>query len=107
MKDIYPLQSLLQQVSAINRKYEDITAVTGERFNLFSIMGMETSEDWTHSSIITDLLNSNGSHGQSNKFSKIFIDYINQNVLQKGEGREPLALFDKCKAKAKKKNRNN
>lgn len=102
MKDTYPLQSLLQQVSAINRKYEDITAVTGERFNLFSIMGMETSEDWTHSSIITDLLNSNGSHGQGNKFSKIFIDYINQNVLQKGEGREPLTLFDKCKAKAKK-----
>lgn len=102
MKDAYPLQSLLQQVSAINSKYEDITAITGEGFNLFSIMHMETSEDWTHSAIITELLNSNGSHGQGNKFIKLFIDYINQTVLQKRDKLEQLALFDKCQAKAKK-----
>jgi hypothetical protein len=102
MKDTYSLQSLLQQVSVINRKYEDITAVTGERFNLFSIMHMETSEDWTHSTIITELLRSDGSHGQGNKFIKIFIDYVNQMVLQKGDGQERLALFDQYQAKAKK-----
>ena len=84
MKDTYPLQNLLQQVSGINRKYEDLTAVTGERFNLFSIMRMERNEDWTHSSIITELLNIAGSHGQGNKFIKLFIDYINQNVFKKG-----------------------
>jgi hypothetical protein len=102
MKDTYPLQSLLQQVSAINRKYEDITVVTGERFNLFSIMHMETSEDWTHSAIITELLSSNGSHGQGNKFIKIFIDYINQMVLHNGNGHETLAPFDQYQAKSKK-----
>lgn len=102
MKDTYPLQSLLQQVSAINSKYEDITAITGEDFNLFSIMHMETSEDWTHSAVITELLNSNGSHGQGNKFIKLFIDYINQNVFKKGEEQNHLEPFELCKARSKK-----
>jgi hypothetical protein len=102
MNSTNQLQNLLQQVSIINRKYQEITAITGEHFNLFSIMRMETSEDWTHSAIITELLSSNGSHGQGNKFIKIFIDYVNQHILQKDEEKDPITLFNQCLVKLKK-----
>jgi hypothetical protein len=102
MKDTYPLQNLLQQITVIKRKYKEITSITGEDFNLFSIMRMETSEDRTHSAFITELLSSRGSHGQGNKFMKIFIDTVNQSLLNMEGGNELIAEFDQYKAKLKK-----
>jgi len=52
MKDTYALSGLLQQVSLIRKQYDDLALATGESFNLFSIMHMESSEDWTHSAMI-------------------------------------------------------
>ncbi len=103
MDDTYHLQSLLQQISVIEGKYKEITAIKGEHFNLFSIMRMEANEDWTHSALISELLSSNGSHGQGNKFITIFIDYVNQNVLKKDAEQEFLAPFNQCVVKLKKK----
>ncbi|HMH20782.1 MAG TPA: PD-(D/E)XK nuclease family protein [Puia sp.] len=102
MIDTYPLQNLLQQVTVIQKKYKEIASITGEDFNLFSIMRMETNEDWTHSAFITELLNSSGSHGQGNKFIKIFIDYVNEHLLHIEDGQESIAEFEQRTAKFKK-----
>lgn len=48
----------------------------GEEFNIFSVMGMETSEVNTHSAIVASLLDPNGSHGCGDTFLKIFISII-------------------------------
>ncbi|OBW42936.1 hypothetical protein AB670_00687 [Chryseobacterium sp. MOF25P] len=67
---------ILQSISLISKKYNDIARITGENFNLFSIMKMETDERYTHSAIIGELLNPKGSHGQGSIFLELFFDGI-------------------------------
>lgn len=76
MEDLNRMQHLLNNVSIISKKYEDIAKITGENFNIFSIMGMETDERYTHSAIIGELLNPKGSHGQGSVFLKLFFKEI-------------------------------
>lgn len=68
------VELLLRQVSAINKKYEDIAEVTGERFNIFKILKVESNEVRMHSALLAEFLNPNGSHGQKGTFLKAFID---------------------------------
>ncbi|WPO92890.1 PD-(D/E)XK nuclease family protein [Chryseobacterium sp. HR92] len=70
------IKHLLTNISIISKKYNDIAQVTGENFNLFSIMRMETNERYTHSAIIGELLNIKGTHGQGNIFLKLFFNEI-------------------------------
>jgi len=67
------IDNLLQHITAINKKYENIEAITGEKFNVFKILKMETNEVKTHSAMIAELLNPRGSHGQKDVFLKAFI----------------------------------
>ncbi|MBK9793163.1 MAG: PD-(D/E)XK nuclease family protein [Sphingobacteriales bacterium] len=41
---------------------------------------MEKNEVYTHSAIISELLNPNGNHGQGDQFLKLFIDIINSKI---------------------------
>lgn len=66
------IKNLLQKVSAISKKYEDIAKITGENFNIFKVMDMQSNEVNLHSSFIAELLNPEGSHGQGNAFLKLF-----------------------------------
>lgn len=76
MEDINKLQHLLNTVSVISKKYEDIAKITGEKFNIFSVMNMESNERYTHSAVIGELLNPKGSHGQGNIYLKLFFSQI-------------------------------
>jgi PD-(D/E)XK nuclease superfamily len=68
--------TLLQKITAIQIKYDEIAKITGENFNIFSIMNMESNEVSTHSAIIGELLNPNGSHGQGSIFLNLFVEEI-------------------------------
>ena len=70
------IQNLLNQVNLISKHYDRISSLTGEKFNIFSIMSMEKNEVYTHSAIITELLNPYGNHGQTDVFLKEFITII-------------------------------
>lgn len=70
------IQQLLKDVSKISKKYESSARITGENFNIFSIMQMETNEVYTHSAFIAELLNPKGSHGQGSIFLKLFFEEI-------------------------------
>lgn len=70
------LNNLLQNVAIIQKKYDENAKITGENFNIFSVMSMEYDEVYTHSAIIGELLNPNGSHGQGDIFLKIFVEEI-------------------------------
>jgi hypothetical protein len=72
------LQTLLDKVSTITKKYDELAKSTGEKYNIFSIMSMEWNEVYTHSAIIGDLLNPQGSHGQGKVFLKSFLEIINK-----------------------------
>jgi len=68
---------LLDQVRIITESYEREREISGENFNIFSILKMETKEDSTHSKFIAELLNPNGKHGQNDIFLKLFIETVN------------------------------
>ena len=63
-KELKDVQNLLTQVSVISEKYDAIAELTGENFNIFKILKMETKEVKTHSAFLAELLNPKGSNGQ-------------------------------------------
>jgi hypothetical protein len=64
---------LLQQVTTITKKYDELATITGERYNVFGILGISTDEVRMHSAFIANLLDSNGSHGCGSILLKLFI----------------------------------
>lgn len=74
MTDINDIKNLLNQVRTINTHYNKINELSGENFNVFKILKLETSEVRMHSSLIAELLNPNGSHGQKDIFLRLFAD---------------------------------
>lgn len=76
MENTHKLQHLLNNVAIISKKYDDIARITGENFNIFSVMSMESNERYTHSAIIGELLNPKGSHNQGTVFLKLFFQEI-------------------------------
>jgi len=62
--EISPVLSLLNQVSSIVTQYDKIARITGENFNVFNVLKLSTSEVRTHSALLAELLNPEGSHGQ-------------------------------------------
>ncbi|QTE36817.1 PD-(D/E)XK nuclease family protein [Mucilaginibacter gossypii] len=67
-------KNLLNQVEAIATRYKKIDELTGESFNVFRILKLESSEVRMHSAFIAELLNPKGSHGQKDTFLKLFIN---------------------------------
>jgi hypothetical protein len=75
--------SLLDQISMINVRYKRINELTGENFNVFRILKLESHEVRMHSAFLAELLNPNGSHGQRDSFLKLFVEMFcyKQNAL--------------------------
>ena len=70
------INNLLNQVSIIKKKYDDLAEYTGENYNVFNVLGIYNDE-LSHSKIIGDLLNVKGSHGQKDTFLELFLNEIN------------------------------
>ena len=71
------LKNLMQHISIIQKKYDDIAKITGENFNIFSVLKMDSKEVRMHSAFIGELLNPKGSHGIEDKPLKFFIELLN------------------------------
>lgn len=71
---ILSIKHLLSQVAEIRNKYKKIEELTGEKFNIFSILKLATKEVRTHSAFLCELLNPKGSHGYKDLFLTIFLE---------------------------------
>lgn len=81
--DLEKLQSFLNQIKTINDSYERVKILTGENYNIFKLLGVESSE-LLHSKIVGDFLNPKGSHKQGSKFLELFVQMFN-NISQPDE----------------------
>ncbi len=72
--------SLLNRIAAIITKYDKIAEITGERFNIFNILRLDSSEVKLHSALIAELLNPNGKHGCRNLFLNHFLESLKQTI---------------------------
>ncbi|HVX01512.1 MAG TPA: PD-(D/E)XK nuclease family protein, partial [Candidatus Babeliaceae bacterium] len=66
--------ALLEQINVLNNKYEKITQLSGESFNVFRILKLHASEVHLHSLFLAELLNPTGTHGYGDIFLKLFIE---------------------------------
>ena len=73
MENNLDINHILNETQTINESYNRVAEATGEKFNIFSILQMESDEVATHSRFIAELLNREGSHGQRDKFLSLFI----------------------------------
>lgn len=82
MTKMLHIQNLLNQSEAIVKKYRQIAEISGENFNIFSILGLQSSETRLHSKLINELLNPKGKHGQKDLFLKLFIEVLNEKIRE-------------------------
>ena len=68
------IKLLLDEVSKAISKYETEILLSGSEFNIFHLLKLGRLEK-IHSYFLSELLNPNGSHGQKDKFLKLFIQH--------------------------------
>lgn len=73
------LLNLLNQVTLIGKKNNEILDATGRRFNMFRMCGVNHYEN-THSAILAEFLNPFGSHGLKECFLRLFLEEIKEQI---------------------------
>ena len=71
------IKNLLDHVTLISNKNAEILDATGGRFNMFRMCGVNHYEN-THSAIIAEFLNPNGTHGLKSKLLECFIETLGE-----------------------------
>jgi hypothetical protein len=71
------IKNLLNQVTIISKKNAEILDATGGRFNMFRICGVNHYEN-THSAILAEFLNPNGTHGLKSQLLECFIETLGE-----------------------------
>ena len=71
--EIENIQQLMTRINEISNKYEEISKVSGDNFNVFRVIELTSDEVRLHSKFLAELLNPKGSHGQGSKFLDLFI----------------------------------
>lgn len=73
------IDNLLREVNHICEKYDEIARISGENFNIFQTLGLQ-SDELSHSKIIAELLNPKGSHGRGDEFLELFLKIIEKDI---------------------------
>lgn len=75
------VNALLKQVGLLKDKNDALASLSGENFNVFTLLGRVDDEVHTHSPILADLLNPKGTHGQGSVFARLFLDHLGVKKL--------------------------
>ncbi len=65
--------SFLGEISRLIEMFEKQKLISGEEFNIFTVMSMESDEVFTHSALIAELLNPTGKHSLGSKPLELFV----------------------------------
>lgn len=69
-------ENILMHVRRIKNEFNEEDLISGERFNIFEILGISANE-LSHSRMLADFLNVKGTHGQGDIYLKLFIEQLN------------------------------
>lgn len=78
--NIKVVTQLLQNVTAIRGKYDEINRLTGADYNIFNVLKLKSDEVRLHSRFIGDLLNPKGKHGRGDVFLNLFLEQIQASL---------------------------
>lgn len=76
MNNSNDLELLLRGLNKEFKHQREVARITGEQFNIFSILNVESKEVRTHSAFLSELLNPEGTHLQGDLFLKSFLKEI-------------------------------
>ena len=71
------ITEMLGQVSFLRRTQQKLALLSGENFNVFRVLGLESREVRMHSAFLGELLNPAGSHGLGATFLELFVELMN------------------------------
>jgi hypothetical protein len=74
--DLSTYQNLLNQVYTLNNHFAKINELTGDNFNVFKILKVQSSEVRLHSAFLAELLDPAGTHGKKDIFLRLFVESI-------------------------------
>ena len=74
------ITEMLGQVSFLRRTQQKLALLSGENFNVFRVLGLESREVRMHSAFLGELLNPTGSHGLGATFLELFVELMNQKL---------------------------
>lgn len=110
MDNIKTLLQKVQHLIALDKQRKEEARKRGEKYNIFSVLGLETSEVQTHSAFLASLLNPDGNHGVGSAFLDAFVREMNLEDLQldttdsqvnvehvTSDGRIDILIFDNNK----------
>lgn len=103
-ENIPQIQSLLDSVSEIIKKHENMALLTGEKYNVFDIIGIKNREVTLHSAMLGNLLNAKGSHGMKGKFLELFQNVLDEKV--RGHNENVNKIYDKSDSSEDSKDKN-
>ena len=69
---------LIKKVSKILGEADEQRLLRGENFNIFSVLGIESKENKTHSAFLCELLNPKGSHMLGGIFLSNFLEMLQE-----------------------------
>ena len=70
----------------LKKKHDEVAAETGARFNIFSVLDVESNEVKTHSAFLAEFLNPKGSHSCGAVFLRLFFDMLRKKFPKKLPG---------------------
>jgi len=79
---IKQIDLLLSHTRSIISHQKEREKLLGEKFNVFSILRMERSENSTHSAFISELLKPDGSHLKGDLFLRLFLKVTGNDTLE-------------------------
>lgn len=68
------IKTLLSEISKISSKYQQLSELSGNNFNVFQVINVTTNEVRLHSRFLAELLNPKGTHGQGDVFLNLFVN---------------------------------
>jgi len=69
----------IESINSIFNKYRQLVKQSGENYNIFKVLNVESNEVRLHSAFLADLLNPKGSHGFDSLFLRLFVTELNIN----------------------------
>ena len=74
--ELNDVTKLLDYISLVVKNNNEIIEATGQKFNMFNILGVSSNEVRLHSNFIAELLKPKGTHGLGSNFLELFLQEI-------------------------------
>jgi hypothetical protein len=85
--DLNQHKAVLYSTKQILKHQEEKEKLKGEKFNIFSVLKMETKENATHSAFLAALLNPLGTHMKGSVFLELFLNCVNNQTIDLASAR--------------------